>query len=529
MADGRAEKNNSSFTSGVFVLGLSAIIVKIIGLVYKIPMLRLLGSEGMGYFNSAYELYAMLCTVSTAGLPVAMSVMISSSRAKGKDIAESIFKVSVRLFLIVGLVGSVVLFAFADPLSAFLKSEKAVWSIMAISPTVLLICVSSAYRGYFQGMGRMGPTAVSQVIEALLKLVLGLLFATVALDSGLKNETVAAFAVLGLVAGVATSAIYLAFVKGVSARSKALDINECVHGERILPQLMKIAIPVTLSSTVMSVTKVIDMSAILRRLQSIGYSSEEAFSAYGSYTTLALPLFSLAPALVSSVAMPLVPSLSAAISGNNGRAQTESITRALSFTMLLACPVSLGLVLYPTEILELIFSGETEAIRLAAPLLAILGATVPLSCLITVGNATLQAYSKAHIPIVSMLFGAGTKMILAFFLIGNENIGIVGAPISTFFCDLIINVINFATVSKCVPQQLSIAKTLVKPFIASLLSVGTVRVIYVALSDGNAVGSALILAAIAASALLYGIIALIIGAVEKNEIITSFLKRREHN
>lgn len=527
MADGRLRKNNSSFTSGVFILGLSAIIVKIIGLVYKIPMLRLLGSEGMGYFNSAYELYAMLCTVSTTGLPVAMSVMISSARARGKDISRSIFKVSMRLFLIVGLVGSAALFAFAHPLSDFLKSENAVWSIMAISPTVLFICVTSAYRGYFQGLGRMAPTAISQIIEATLKLALGILFAWLALSCGLETEAAAALAVLGLVAGVAVSALCLAFIKLTSDKGDALQNQESSSNASMLAQLMRIAIPVTLSSTVMSLTKVIDMSAILRRLQSIGYSSAEAVSAYGSYTTLALPLFSLAPALVSSVAMPLVPSLSAAISKGDEAAQTEAVTRAASLTMLLAFPISIGLVLFPTEILEMIFSGEDTAIALTAPLLAILGAAVPLSCLITVGNATLQAYSLAHVPIISMLFGAGAKLVLAFCLIGNERIGITGAPVSTFLCDLIINAINLAVITKCVPQSVSMSKTLVKPFVAALLSVGAVRVIYVTVSDGVGDKKMLTLAAIIASAVLYGIIAMIIGAVDKKEIKASLLWRRQ--
>ena len=254
------------------MLTLSAIIVKAIGLVYKIPMLRLLGSEGMGYFNSAYELYALFCTVSTAGLPVAMSVMISSSRNKEKDLTHRIFSIALKLFLILGIVGSVALFAFAHPISAFLKSEKAYYSIIAISPTVFLICLSSAYRGYFQGLGRMAPTAISQVIEALCKLVLGLIFAYIALSAGLETQSVAAFAVLGLVSGTAISALYLFLTKRISCGENEAEIS-LDKRDKVLPELLRIAIPVTLSSAVINMTKIIDMGTILRRMQSIGYSS----------------------------------------------------------------------------------------------------------------------------------------------------------------------------------------------------------------------------------------------------------------
>ena len=157
-------------------------------------MLKLLGSEGMGYFNSAYEIYTLFCIIATTGLPVAMSVMISSEKGG----AERIFRVAMRLFLLLGVVGSAVMIGFARPFSEFLGSDKTVFCIFAIAPTVFLICLSSAYRGFFQGHGRMVPTAVSQVIEALGKLLLGLLFAFIALRFGYSIDVVAAFAVLGL-------------------------------------------------------------------------------------------------------------------------------------------------------------------------------------------------------------------------------------------------------------------------------------------------------------------------------------------
>ena len=164
--------------SGFFILTLSTVTVKIIGLIYKIPILGLLGSEGMGYFNSAYEIYALFCIISTAGLPVAMSVMISG---RGEASANVIFRVALRIFLLLGVVGCAIMLAFAAPFAYFLKNENAALCIFVIAPTVLFVCICGAYRGYFQGLGSMKQTAISQIIEACAKLILGLAFAYIAL------------------------------------------------------------------------------------------------------------------------------------------------------------------------------------------------------------------------------------------------------------------------------------------------------------------------------------------------------------
>ena len=356
MASDKKRTEKDSFASGVLILSLSAIIVKIIGLVYKIPMLRLLGSEGMGYFNSAYEIYALFSTVATTGLPVAMSVMISSRRGRG---AREIFKAAIMLFFVLGIVGSGIMIAFAKPFAIFLGSGKAAYCILAISPTVLLICLSSAYRGYFQGKNKMAPTAVSQVIEALLKLILGLIFAFIALNAGFKTEAVAAFAVMGLALGIAVSLFYLAVSKRMRDGKSDTDIS--VPRERgIVRALLRTAIPVTLSSSVVSVTRVIDMSMILRRLQNSGVGADDSFALYGSYTTLAMPLFALAPALISSVAMPLIPAISSARATGDEDGQVAVFGDAVKMTALVSMPVSFGLTLFSEPILRLLFAGESE-------------------------------------------------------------------------------------------------------------------------------------------------------------------------
>ena len=508
-------EKNGSFLSGVMILSLSTVIVKIIGLVYKIPMLRLLGSEGMGYFNSAYEIYALLCAISTAGLPVAMSVMISRSEGR-EGASERIFKISMKLFLSLGVIGSVLMMALSYPFAGFLGNTKSFYSILAISPTLFFICAVSAYRGYFQGRSQMTPTAVSQLIEALGKLILGILFASVALYSGFDTEAVAAFAVLGLLVGSAISALYLCILKRVQTSARVSPSP--AHERGVIKQLLFTAVPVTLSAAVVGITKMIDMTMLLRRLQNIGYSSEQAFSVYGSYTTLAVPLFALAPALVSSVAVPLIPRLGSAIANNDVDSQEEAVNDSIRLTAIIAMPIGAGLTLFSREILELIFKGQIEAIETSAPLLTILGISVTLSCLITTGNSILQAYGHPTVPLVSMTVGTLIKALLAFILIGTPRINALGAPISTLFCDLTITAINLACICKYIPKPINAGKALIRPFISSSVAVSLAKIVYGCVHSRIGESGALTLAAVTLAAVLYVALCLILRVVDKNDI-----------
>ena len=212
--DSRTESVGGGFISGVFILSLSTLIVKIIGLAFKIPMLSLLGMEGMGYFNSAYEIYALLCVVSTAGLPVALSILISSSRAINDNLGiVKAYRAAITVFFALGVVGATVMLVFAGPLSSAIGNDDAFYCIIAIAPALFFICLASAIRGYCQGFEDMKPTAISQLIEAIAKLALGILFATLGIKKGFSVPIISALAVLGITVGTALSLLYLFFAR----------------------------------------------------------------------------------------------------------------------------------------------------------------------------------------------------------------------------------------------------------------------------------------------------------------------------
>ena len=507
--------------SGVLVLSLSTVIVKIIGLAYKIPMIARLGTEGMGYFNSAYEIYAMLCVIATAGLPVALSMLISTHRERGKVGAiRRIWRVALAVFLVIGGLGSLLMLALARPLAGWIGNEGAYLCMMAIAPALFFVCFSSAVRGYFQGYGNMVPTAVSQLIEAVGKLIFGIWFASIALERGLSLPAVAAFAVLGLSLGTLLSALYLLLVRAISPGEASRPVEESGK-ERHLLTLLRIALPITVSSAVLSVTRLVDMTLIMRRLQAIGVSAAEANSIYGAYTTLAVPVFGLIPSLITPISLALVPQLSAAIESRTADGQAAVSDQAIRLTVLLAMPASLGIATYAKPILNLLFADEPDAVALAAPLLSLLGVSILFSGLITTTGAILQSYRKTGKPIVSMAVGALIKTVSAYLLIGLPGVGVYGAPISTFFCNLTITAMNFWFLGSCIPKSRlasGMLQTYGKPLAASVLAILASVAVYLPIEAVTDSGTAAFLAAFGIAVVCYAALALLMGVVTETDL-----------
>lgn len=510
------------FFSGVAVLALSTFIVKIIGLFYKIPMMAYLGAEGMGYFNSAYEIYSLFFVISTTGIPIAISILVSENKTQRKlENIKKIFRISLITLGLLGLIGTVLMGMFHREFASLINNDAAALCILAISPTVLFICLGSAIRGYFQGNQLMIPTAVSQVIEALGKLLLGLGFAIIAINKGYSMSKVAAFAVLGLTIGVLLSLLYLIMYKLFYRIRHSKDdiISISIDpSSKILRQLLSIAIPITLSSTILGLNKVIDMTMILRRLNAIGYSQNAANEVYGSYSTMAVSIYNLPATLITAISLPLVPMLASAIESSDRIKEKSVIASSLKLTSLISFPASLGISVFSKQILNLLFSSQIEEIEYTAPLLSLLGVSIFLSSMITITNAILQAYKQVNKPIISMICGVLVKLILAFVLIGIPNINIYGAPISTFFSTVVIVAINLYFIIKNTGKIGAISKMFVKPFISAFLAIAVGVALYM-LCTSFIESKSIILGIIVIVALIYLIAIIKLKVIDKEEIL----------
>lgn len=463
------------------VLTVSTAAVKLIGLFYKIPLIKLVGIGGMAYFLAAYHIYTLLFMLSTSGLPVAVSILVARSRAEGKNgDAERIYRISLILFSLIGALCSALLIVLSDIAAAAVGIPESSHCIRAVAPSLLFAASGSAVRGYFQGRQDMRPTAISQLIESGGKLILGLAFTKAALGASLPTELVAAFSIAGLTAGSLGSTIYLFIRKAVVVR-KETTISQASLADmpagKIMGEIASISAPITLGAAVMSITSLIDTALTARRLQAAGFAPSAANMLYSSYGNLSIPMFNLIPAFIAPVALSMTPLLTEAAQKHDRERERELFCGALRICAIVAIPASLGLAVFGREILTLIFGTEAAATDIAAPLLTVLSPAIFFSCLITVTNAALQAYGKAQKPIISMAVGAAVKIGAEYILVGMPSVNIFGAPISTILCDLTIVLINLYFIGRytCSMGENGLFGVFARPlFVSGISAVATV-------------------------------------------------------
>ena len=514
--------------SGVLILSLSTVIVKFIGLAYKIPLMSVLGAEGMGYFNTAYEIFALLCGISTSGLPVAVSMLVSMARERGDVEAErGVLRTSSAILLTKGVAISGLLALLAEPLSVWLGNPQAYLSILAISPSLLFCCIAGAVRGYFQGRRIMMPTAVSQLTEAAGKLIFGVVLALVVLRLGAPLHTCAAFAVLGVSLGSLLSACYLLIRKRIALRRDD-HVNRRAEGKSCVLDLLRLSLPITLCSALIGVTRFIDMALIMRRLQDIGVSAAGANRIYGAYTTLALPVFSLVPAFIPPITESLIPRLAAAVESGSVGEQTMAVRNAVRLTLLLGIPSSLGITLYSRQIISLLFSGADEAIDIAEPMLRMLGMAVAVSCLVTTANVILQSYRRISLPIIALLVGAGVKAFSAYVFMGIPQLGAMGAPVSTVISNVTVLALDVAFIKKVCPKSIRLFSDMPRIALSSVVSVGASYLLYSAVrgSVGMSLG---FLTALLLAVALYFLLSVGLGVVSHDDIQAVTRKNKNRN
>lgn len=489
----------NGFVGGIIILTVSNLLVKVTGLLFKIPMNYIMGDTGMGYYNSAYSIYTLFYMLSTSGLPVAISVTVSEKRAQGKiGSAKKVFHLALAVFAAIGLIAFALMFFASGKLALLISSELSAMSIAAAAPTILFVCVSGAYRGYFQGCGNMMPTAVSQLIEAMGKLLIGIACALYAIRMGAEIHVVAAYAVFGLTAGSFVGMLYLiitGFVRGDRdlVTEHEIDYTSDKTGS-IFKRFLAISIPVTLSASVMSLTNTLDTAMIQRILILSGMTAEEATAAYGNYTSLAVPLFNLPPVLIYPIAYSLVPAVAAAGEGKIEAAK-EKITMSLRYALIIGLPCAMGLSALSDPILCLLYN-DTSA-HAASMLLTLLAPSSLLVCILAITNSVLQGCGKEKMPVISMLVGGGVKLLSGMLLI--KLCGISGAPMSTFLCYLTVTVMNLAFTVRYTKVRLTpgmLYKPLLSAVVCSLSAVLVNSILKPALGSSPACVSSVLVAAV---------------------------------
>ncbi len=429
------------FAKGAFALAIAVVITKILGVFFKVPLSYILNDEGMGYFNSAYSIYSFFYILCTAGVPKAMTLIISECNTlNDRDSVSDVLRIGVKLFGMIGFFATLLNIISAPVIVKAIGNDKALATVLSISPSVFFVALSGVYRGYLNSIGKLTSIALSQFFEAVLKLGIGLGLAFVGMHLSLPIHLISAISVLGITIGSIISCIYLGLVsKSTLFDNNFRQINK-MDFKSYTRKMLKTALPISLSSSVLSFTAIIDMALIVRGMMGKGYTSSEANALYGNYTTLAVPMINLVISVITPIALSYVPKLSSAYLKKRDKEFTESAENLFLISDLISVFSAMGFYFYSFEILDLLFSVNSAAI--GAELLTFLSLGVVLLSSLTVVNTLLEACGKLKFTMISLLVGSVTKIVIAYFLIKTE-LGILGAPIGTvasYFISLVFSV-----------------------------------------------------------------------------------------
>lgn len=451
-----AEEKRQGFLKGAAILSMSTIIVKAVGLIFSLLLAQQIGAVGVGYFNSAYGVFAVFNALATAGLPVAVSKMISSAYAVGKKKqADRIFSVAFIAFIILGLIFSLAMFFFSEQFAIhFIGSPGANFAIKALAPTVFFVCIMSAIRGYFQGRSHMTPTAISQIIESVAKVVIGLSLAMYAETRFQDSRLSAAAAILGVSASAALGAVYLLFYK----RYKASREKNMVSPDRsvssrqeIAKSLFRLAIPIAIGSCLLYILDMADTRIIYDRLQKVLLYSEEAATALYGIWGGALKLYDLPGSIVIALSSSILPVISGAFSRKEQGTITRMTTSGIRISFLITIPCSVGLIAFAGPLGRLFYSDSAESSGVER-LLSLVAIGVVFNGTLYITNSIMQAQGRVNTPVINMVIGGVVRLVTNYILVGMPDINIAGAAISTVLSTFIMMMLNLIAVYRLVPK-----------------------------------------------------------------------------
>ncbi len=517
-----------NFLHGAAILAATVAIVKIIGGIYKLPLYNILDNSAITDFNIAYNIYSLLLTISTAGVPVAISRMVSAATSTGRvSQSRKIFSVAMPTFAIIGAVTSIIMFVFAQPLANFMEDPAAAPSIRMISPAVFLCCVIAVYRGFSQGHGDMVPTSISQIAEVACKLVVGLIIAYAMLKAGMPSSLVAAGAISGVVVGLAISIPILARYKSRAIKNNSYELVETdsstLTSSRTLKDILKLSIPVTLGSSLFNLITIIDTKLILSQLMASGLTNEVAKDLYGVYSKT-ITLFNFPAAFITPISVSVVPAVAAAIAMKKYSQSAEVMGSSIKVMNLIALPAGVGLTVLAEPIYQVFYGMEDAQ---GPMIMALMGIASYFVCLQLVTTAIVQANGYERMSMVILPLGGILKIATTYILVGHTGLGIIGAPVSTMICYGFISVANIIIIMTKAKGKPAMLKAFLKPLLCTAIMgagawgcYGLIDMVTGASGSGSRMYMAVCMgAAIVVAVVIYAVLIIVTGALSKEDVM----------
>ncbi len=516
------KEKKEGFMQGVLALMFSQILVKILGLVYTLYLTNRpgFGDKGNGICASGYQIYALLLTISSIGVPNAISKLISEKVAIGDNKgAHRIFKIAFATFSIIGLVGSLLLYLGAHTIAYnWLQIPEAEMTLVALSPAIFFVTIASVFRGYFNGRQKISVGARSQTLEQVFKTVLTIIIVeVVAILSNVSTEWMAAGANLA-----STLATFLGFgYLFLYYRSERKEIAEEIKNTKnykyervstIIKKILMVSIPITLTAIMSSINKNVDSFTVVRNLK-LFMPEDRATALYGILGGKVDTLTTLPLAINVAFSTALVPAISAAKARNDSKTITQKTSFSLLVSMLIGLPCTVGMFVFAQPILNLLFPNANDG----ALILQISSLTIIFTILDQTINGALQGYGKLMIPTFSLGMGVLTKLIINLTLVKNPNIGVYGAAIGSVACHMVAFTIAFTALRKYIKLDLTFSKFVVKPVLATTIMAIISYFIYLTLSGIIAERLATLIAIVIA-VIIYVLLIAILKIFTKDEI-----------
>lgn len=453
-----------SLIKASLILGIAGIVARFFGLFFRWPLIMLIGDEGVGYYQMSYPLY-MFFVAMASGVPVAISKMISEKKAKG-DI-EGIFvivKESTLLMMILGIGTTLILFFFARPIIRFVQWDmKSYYALLGISFAPFVISIMTIYRGFFQGLQNMTPSGMSQILEQLGRVVIGVGLAIFLLPKGI--EFAAGGAAFGAAAGGVIGASYL--YEKYKKVKKEMWNKRVKSNPEVLTSILKIALPISLGATVGTIMSLIDSILVPQKLMQSGVTSEMATVLYAQLTGKANVITNIPLTLSMALGTALIPIIAENYIMNRRKDVQDKVQLSIKLSMLIAMPCTLGLYFLAGPIMMIIFPGKYDGILI----LKYLSISVPFIIITQTTTSIMQGIGHYIRPIINLFIGCIVKVVLTYLLVPIPEINIYGAVIASIAAYIIATILNMISIKRKLKLSLNVTQTFIKPIIASVVMI----------------------------------------------------------
>ena len=512
----KSASSNNKFLKGTLILTVSSIVVKVIGSLNWIILSRVLGGEGIGLYQMGFPIYLMAITLSSAGIPVAISIITAEKLAQ-KDFlgAKRVFNVSLRLLFVTGLVFASALFFGAHWLidNHWIRDSRAYYSIIALAPAVFFVTFLASFRGYLQGWQIMTPTAASEIVEQLMRVVTMIVFANMFMPHGLAYA--AGGASMGAGVGAFCALLVLMWFYGRLKQKLKADLQQQnplatrESARAIISRLLRLALPVSMSSLMLPVVANLDLLIVPQRLEAAGFHISQATEFFGYLTGMAVPLINLATIFTAAMTISLVPAISESRALNDVFGIRAKTRTAFRVALIITCPCFVGMYFLAEKIAALIYNapGAADAIQTMSVGILLLG-------LHQISTGILQGRGRTSSPVINMILAAAVKGFLSWTLTAIPTLGIKGAAMATVVDFGLAAVLNMIFIYKYTGFALSFSGVFKPAVSAAAMGAAVYGVITLAVSWG----AWAILAAIAVAVPVYGGVLLAVGGMGKDDL-----------